>query len=59
MRYEAVKTFENGNREEKEFSDYIEMVHWLAESPEAGVTAYEDNEPIDQGSLGDDIEYYG
>lgn len=59
MAYEAVKTFENGKREERHFDDYKEMVHWLAESPEAGVAAYEDGEAVDQKQLCDDIEYYG
>jgi hypothetical protein len=59
MAYEAIKTFENGTREEKEFNDYVEMVHWLAESPDAGIVAYEDGDLLDQKKLGDDIEYYG
>ncbi len=56
--YEARYTYDNGQTELRSFDDYDAMCRWLAQYPEAGIRAWENNEEIDGLQLADDVEYY-
>lgn len=57
----ANKSWENGNKENQEFETLAEAAKWLAESPEAGVSAIDYSEDpagiyVDQHDLCEMIE---
>jgi len=57
--FEAIKTWENGNKESQEFSEYEAACKWLATSPEAGINLFEDGVAVeDFGQLQSDVEYW-
>jgi len=54
--FTGVRTYENGNRETEEFSNYQDLIKWLAEDLETGVAGYKNGHAIPQGKLTDDIQ---
>ncbi len=49
-------TWENGNKEEKEFSDYNEMLWYLLDNREAGFLAWLDDKQMNEADIACDIE---
>ena len=48
--YRATKRWENGTEESAAFADYDALCRWLAEDPEAGISAWEGDAPVEQPS---------
>ena len=56
--YEVKLSWENGNKETKEFSDYNEMVAYLGENEDAGFMAWEDGQQMNEADISRDVEAY-
>lgn len=58
MLFTGVKIWENGTQDERSFEAYEALCAWLAESPEAGITAYQGENTIDHRQLQEDVERF-
>lgn len=58
MRYTGNKNWDNGDTEHRNFEFYTELCDWLAGSPEAGITAFDNDQDIwvDQIALATDVQ---
>jgi hypothetical protein len=54
--YEVRLSWENGNKETKQFDDYNEMLSYLVDNPEAGFMAWEDGEQMNEADISHDVE---
>ena len=54
--YEIKLTWENGNKEEKTFNDYSDMLSYLASNPDAGFMAWLNGEQMNEADICRDVE---
>lgn len=56
--YTAKLSWENGNKETKEFAEYDEMVAYLGENADAGFMAWDDGEQMNEADISRDVDAY-
>ena len=57
--YEVKLSWENGNKEIKQFEDYNELLGYLVDNPEAGFLAWQDGEQMNEAEIWRDVELVG